>query len=108
MASMASVAKIGPENRPRLVTTVHGYYSVNFYSRIMTRGEAVICISNSIKEYVLNNYPNTSEDKLSIIHRGVDTNQYHADFYPTTTWQETWYRDFPETKSANFSHFPGE
>ena len=45
------------KKRPHLISTVHGFYSVNAYSKIMTVGEKVICCSNSIKEYVLNNYP---------------------------------------------------
>ena len=48
------------EIRPKFVTTVHGFYSVNYFSSIMTKGDAVICVSNSIREYVLENYPKTS------------------------------------------------
>jgi len=33
--------------RPRFVTTVHGFYSVNAYSAVMTRGEAVIAVSET-------------------------------------------------------------
>ena len=47
------------DRRPRLVSTVHGFYSVNRYSRIMLRGERVICVSRSIRDYVLANYPET-------------------------------------------------
>jgi hypothetical protein len=54
--------KMDPKTRPRLVTTVHGMYSVNFYSKIMTRGEAVICVSNSVKDYVIKNYPDVPEE----------------------------------------------
>ncbi len=53
------------------VTTVHGFNSVNFYSRIMTKGDAVICVSNSIKEYIENNYQTKSE-KITVIPRGID------------------------------------
>ena len=42
--------KMDPLTRPRLVTTVHGFYSVNAYSRIMTKGERVICVSNRVKD----------------------------------------------------------
>ena len=37
------------KQRPRWVTTVHGFYSVNPYSAIMTRGERVIAVSRSIQ-----------------------------------------------------------
>ena len=30
--------------RPKLVSTIHGFYSVNGYSKIMTMGEKVICV----------------------------------------------------------------
>ena len=42
--------------RPIFITTVHGPYSVNFYSSIMTKGDKVIVISEMIRQYVLNNY----------------------------------------------------
>src|SRR4030065_2614085 len=37
---------VNPATRPRFVTTVHGMYDVNRYSRIMTQGERVIAVSN--------------------------------------------------------------
>src|ERR1035437_1504349 len=46
-----------PHTRPRLVTTVHGFYSVNGWSAIMTRGERVICVSDSVRKYITSNYP---------------------------------------------------
>ncbi|MHC4552008.1 MAG: glycosyltransferase, partial [Planctomycetota bacterium] len=35
-----------------LVTTVHGFNSVSAYSKVMTAGARVICVSTSIKEYI--------------------------------------------------------
>ena len=46
------VAKVAQHSRPRLVTTVHGRYSVNRYSEIMTKGERVIAISKNVREYI--------------------------------------------------------
>ena len=43
--------------RPRLVTTVHGFYTVGRYSSVMTRGERVIAVSESVRDYILENYP---------------------------------------------------
>ncbi len=53
------------------VTTVHGFNSVNFYSRIMTKGDAVIAVSQSIKEYMQTNYQ-TKSKKITVIPRGID------------------------------------
>ena len=56
--------------RPRLVSTVHGFYSVNRWSEIMTRGERVICVSESIRQYVLRNYPKTPDSLLRVVASG--------------------------------------
>ena len=60
------------------VTTVHGIYSINSYSRIMTLGDSVICISEVLRDYVMNNY-GTDEGKITVIQRGVDLEYFHPD-----------------------------
>ncbi len=58
--------------RPRLVTTVHGLNSPSRYSAVMIRGERVVCVSDSVRDYVLHHYPGTDPDKLRVIPRGID------------------------------------
>ncbi len=58
--------------RPRLVTTVHGLNSPSRYSAVMTRGERVICVSQTVRDYVLRHYPRTDPGKLRVIPRGID------------------------------------
>lgn len=53
------------------VTTVHGFNSVNAYSRVMTFGDRVICVSNAIKDYVQQHY-RVPDEKIVVIPRGVD------------------------------------
>jgi glycosyltransferase involved in cell wall biosynthesis len=55
----------------KVVSTVHGFNSVSFYSKVMTKADAVICVSNSIKEYIQKHY-GTKESKITIIPRGID------------------------------------
>ena len=45
----------------------------------MAKGEAVICVSNSVKNYVLENYSINRDTSLEVIHRGIDPNyfRYH-------------------------------
>ena len=62
--------------RPHWVTTVHGLNSPSRYSAIMTSGERVICVSRTVRDYVLQHYPKTDPTKLRIIPRGIDV----ADF----------------------------
>lgn len=58
--------------RPRLVTTVHGLNSPSRYSAVMTRGERVICVSDTVRDYVLHHYPATDASRLRMIPRGID------------------------------------
>lgn len=83
-------------SRPRLVTTVHGFYSVNAYSAIMTRGEAVIAVSESVRDYILKNYPKTDPAKIRVIHRGVDEKVFPAGFVPSAEWLAAWQAGVPE------------
>lgn len=99
--------KMDPLTRPRLITTVHGMYSVNAYSKIMTRGEQVICVSNSVKDYVLKNYPDVPEDKLTVIHRGVDPAMFPYGFQPSANWLEKWRQQYPQLDSKFVITLPG-
>jgi len=99
--------KMNPATRPRLITTVHGMYSVNFYSKIMTRGEAVICVSNSVKDYVLKNYPDVPANKLTVIHRGVDPEQFPYGFTPDADWLDTWQQAYPQVEGKYVITLPG-
>jgi len=58
------------------VTTVHGFNSVNAYSRIMSMGDSVICVSQAIKIYIQTHY-NTSEEKITVIPRGIDLEKFN-------------------------------
>lgn len=58
--------------RPRFVTTVHGLNSPSRYSAIMARGEQVICVSRTVRDYVLEHYPRTDPERLRVIPRGLD------------------------------------
>ena len=70
------------ETGAHFVTTFHGTYGLGpwgikkFYNKIMTYGERVIVISNHIKEHILKNYPQTSADKLRLIHRCADIERF--------------------------------
>lgn len=68
-----------PEHlKPSLVTTFHGFYSVNSYSRIMTRGERVVAVSETIKRHIIENYGIDSE-KITLIHGGFDVREFSPD-----------------------------
>lgn len=90
--------KLDPNKRPKFITTVHGPYSVNRYSKIMTSGERVIAISKYIKDYILENYPDVDEKKIDIIHRGISKDDYPYNFKPSADWLENWQIQHPQLK----------
>lgn len=74
-----AVQGIAQGQRPHFVTTVHGLNSPGWYSGVMTRGERVICVSETVRRYVLQHYPAVDAGKLQVIARGIDPNQFpHA------------------------------
>jgi glycosyltransferase involved in cell wall biosynthesis len=64
--------------RPHLLTTFHGFYSVNRYSAIMAKGEKIIAVSRSIKKHIIKNY-NIPEKNIIVIPRGFDEDFFCAD-----------------------------
>lgn len=63
--------RMDPATRPRFVTTVHGLYGVNRYSGIMARGEAVIAVSETTRDYILQNYPDTPAERIHVDRKSV-------------------------------------
>jgi glycosyltransferase involved in cell wall biosynthesis len=61
------------------VTTVHGFNSVSPYSRVMTYGDRVICVSSAIRAYVQKHY-GVPDDKLVVIPRGVDLQAFDPNY----------------------------
>lgn len=65
-----------PASRPHFVTTAHGLNSPSRYSAIMARGERVICVSRTVREYLLAQYPATDPARLVVIPRGIDPSAF--------------------------------
>jgi glycosyltransferase involved in cell wall biosynthesis len=68
---------LAKKDRPLLVTTFHGFYSVNAYSAIMTKGDGVIAVSESIKKHIFEKYRRSHNVRL--IFRGVDSKTFAPD-----------------------------
>jgi glycosyltransferase involved in cell wall biosynthesis len=97
---------IKKNNRPIFITTIHGPYSVNFYSSIMTKGERVIVVSEMIREYVLKNYK-IDRKRLVLNYRGVSDKNFPFNYKPSQKWLKKWHKDFPQTKNKIILTLPG-
>ena len=81
-----AVKSLKKSARPHWMTTVHGPYSVNRYSKVMLSGEKVIAISEFIRRYIVENYPTVDANKIEVIHRGVNAEIYNQQFQPSEKW----------------------
>jgi glycosyltransferase involved in cell wall biosynthesis len=97
-----------PKNdRPHLVTTVHGMYSVSKYSEIMCKGERVIAVSETVKNYIRNNYPATDMSRVELIFRGVDPAEFPYGYQTSDEWLKQWQHDYPQLSGKKILTLPG-
>ena len=96
-----------PLTRPKFVTTVHGFYSVNAYSAIMTKGDRIIAVSESIRTYVEEKYPQCDPSRIVVIPHGIDPTIYHPDFKPSDAWLAQWHHEHPELIGKKLLLLPG-
>ncbi|MES2720055.1 MAG: glycosyltransferase family 4 protein [Pseudomonadota bacterium] len=102
-----ALRRMSPETRPHFVTTVHGMYSVSFYSAIMTKGEVVIAVSDAVRQYVLQNYPSCPPERIRLIYRGADTHEFPYGMQPDAEWLSNWRAANPQLAGKTVLGFPG-
>ena len=97
-----------PENqRPHLISTVHGFYSINRYSQIMTQAEKVIAVSDSVVQYIRDNYRNCPPEDIVRIYRGIDPQAFPHGYQPSAQWLNQTFKDFPELENKFLICLPG-
>jgi glycosyltransferase involved in cell wall biosynthesis len=99
--------KLDSQTRPRLVSTVHGFYSVNAYSAIMTRGERVIAVSECIRDFIATKFPQTPKSAIRLVRHGIDPAQVTRGFRPDAGWLAQWQKDFPQFAGKQILLLPG-
>ena len=67
-----------------IITSVHGLNSVSFYSKIMTRFNRIIAVSQTAKNYIIQNY-HIDENKITVIYPGVNTHLFSSSQVATNT-----------------------
>jgi glycosyltransferase involved in cell wall biosynthesis len=99
--------KLDPALRPRLVTTVHGPYTPNFYSAVMVKGERVIAVSDMIVAYIRQHYPRVDLNRVTRIYRGVDPVEFSPQYHPDSVWLARWQAEFPQVAGKWTITLPG-
>lgn len=96
-----------PRDRPRLVTTAHDFHPVKRRNRALTCGERVIAVSDAVKQYLLDHYPDAAPEKIEVIYRGIDERAFPYGYKPDIHWLQQWYRQYPQLIDRYVVTLPG-
>jgi glycosyltransferase involved in cell wall biosynthesis len=96
-----------PEPKPHFVTSVHGLNSPGWYGSALTRGERVICVSETVRAHVLRQWPRTDADKLQVIEPGIDIGDFPRGFRASDSWRENFFAQFPALNGGKLLLLPG-
>lgn len=92
---------------PAFVTTVHGLNSPGRYSGVMASGDRVICVSATVRDHVLRQWPATDPAKLVVIERGVDPAQFPRVDAPDAATRAGWHAGQPALAGGRILLMPG-
>jgi len=106
-ALIVKLALRGMPQPPALVSSMHGHYSVNRYSAIMGRADAVIAVSEHIRQYTLQHYPQINPQRVHTVHGGVDRSQFPHGHQPSVDWWQQTRAEFPQLHNKRLLLLPG-
>ncbi len=96
----------GMTPRPHFVTTVHGLNSPGRYSAILLRGERVIAVSQTMRDYALSHYPWLEPARVRVIPRGIDPGAFPYGHRPDEAWQRAFLAEYPALAGAPLLTLP--
>ncbi len=97
----------GIQPRPHFITTVHGLNSPGRYSAILLRGERVIAVSQTLRDYVLSHYRWLEPSRVRVIPRGIDPAAFPYGHRPDDAWQKAFFTEYPALAGAPLLTLPG-
>lgn len=102
-----AIKRMPADIRPKLVTTMHGHYSVSRYSSVMAKGKRTIAVSEHIRQYTLRNYPLAAKEDVVTIHGGASRHLFPYGYQPPEGWRDKAEQEFPALKGKRWLLLPG-
>lgn len=93
--------------KPHFLTAVHGLNSPGRYSGILTRGERVLCVSETVRAHVLRQWPDIDPRRMTVIAHGIDPAQFPRGLEPGAKWREELAREQPALSGGRLLLLPG-
>lgn len=99
----ASVTK-----RPKLVSTMYGFYPINKYSQALLDVDTIITVSDSVTRYLKKRLrrEHLAPRVIKRIYRGVDTRIYPYRHNPSVYWLRRTFAEYPELEHKKWLVFP--
>lgn len=97
----------GLKPSPHFVTTVHGLNTPGRYSSILLRGERVIAVSQTLRDYMLSHYAWLEPSRVRVIPRGIDPDAFPYGHRPDDAWHKAFFAEFPNLAGAPLLTLPG-
>ena len=97
----------GMSPRPHFITTVHGLNSPGRYSAIMLRGERIVVVSQTVRDYLISHYHKVDTTRIRIVPRGIDPDKFPYGHRPDESWQKAFFNEFPNLAGAPLLTLPG-
>ncbi len=104
---LRAINRLPLNQRPALVTTMHGHYSVSRYSSVMARGRKTIAVSEHIRRYTLKNYPLASAHDVVTIHGGASRDVFPYRYQHPPEWKAQVEKEFPALQNKRWLLLPG-
>ncbi|WP_367111668.1 glycosyltransferase [uncultured Psychrobacter sp.] len=96
------------KRKPKLVSTMYGFYPINKYSQALLDVDTIITVSDSVTDYLKNGLRREDMGKRVIkrIYRGVDTRRYPYRHNPSVYWLRRTFAEYPELEHKKWLVFP--
>ncbi|KAA0939943.1 MULTISPECIES: glycosyltransferase [unclassified Psychrobacter] len=96
------------KRRPKLVSTMYGFYPINKYSQALLDVHTIITVSDSVTDYLKKGLRREELDPRVIkrIYRGVDTRRYPYRHNPSVYWLRHTFAEYPELENKKWLVFP--
>jgi glycosyltransferase involved in cell wall biosynthesis len=93
--------------RPAFLTSVHGLNSPGRYSGVLTRGDRVHCVSETVRAHVLAHWPATPPGRLVVIEPGIDPAEFPRATGVDPAWRAELHARHPELAGGQLLLLPG-
>lgn len=97
--------------RPKIVATMYGFYPLNNYAKALFDADLLICASQSIYRYLIDELSDDTLDNQHLTHircvrRGVDVRTYPYRHHVSVHWLQHVFTEFPQLEHKKWLIFP--